>query len=107
MLISKKSAPTISDTYLEQNSQYINVLLEQIHHLPQKEKENKTCIVQVLIENQNDFQNVTKGTQKNRNNFFNKNNIIDKHAKDQVINISDRDIVLQKASRSLLKTDVT
>ena len=63
MVILKKSAPPISDTYPGQNYQYINVLLEQIHHLGQ-ENENKTCIIQELIENQNDFQNITKRTQK-------------------------------------------
>ena len=63
MVILKKSAPPISDTYPEQSSQYINVLLEQIHH-PRQENEYKTCIIQALIENQNNFQNITKGTQK-------------------------------------------
>ena len=50
MVILKKWAPPISDTYPEQNSQHIKVLLEQIHHLRQ-ENENKTCIVRALIEN--------------------------------------------------------
>ena len=63
MVILKKSPPPISDTYPEQNAQYINVLLEQIHHLRQ-ENENKTCIIQPLIENQSDLQNITKWTQK-------------------------------------------
>ena len=63
MVILKKSAPPASDTYPEQNSQCINVLLEQIHHL-RLENQNKTCIIQALNENQNDFQNITKQTQK-------------------------------------------
>ena len=40
MIVLKKSAPPISDTYPEQTFQYINVLLEQIHHLCQ-ENDNK------------------------------------------------------------------
>ena len=44
----------------------------------------------MLTENRNDFQNITKGTQKSRNNDFKKNNITDKHAENHVINISDR-----------------
>ena len=50
----QKSAPPISDTYLQQNSQYINVLLEQIYHLRQENK-NKTCIA-----SHNYFQNIFK-----------------------------------------------
>ena len=88
MIIFKKSAPPVSDIYPEQNSQYINVLLEQIHHLCQ-ENENKTCIIQALNENQNDFQNITNLTQKSRKDDFKRNNITDKHAEDHVINISD------------------
>ena len=34
-------------------------ILEQIHHLCQ-ENETKTCIIEALIENQKDFQNITK-----------------------------------------------
>ena len=87
-IIYISSAPPISDIYPEQNSQFFNVLLEQINHLRQ-ENENKTCIIQALIDNQNDFQNITKGTQESWNNDFKKNNITDKHAEDHVINISD------------------
>ena len=46
--------------------------------------------MQVLIEHRNDFQNITKETQKSRNNDFKKNNTTDKHAENHVINISDR-----------------
>ena len=88
MIIFKKSAPPVSDIYPKQNSQYINVLLEQIHHLCQ-ESENKTCIIQALNENQNDFQNITNLTQKSRKDDFKRTNITDKHAEDHVINISD------------------
>ena len=63
MVILKKSSPPISDTYSEQNFQYINVLLEQIHHLHQ-EKENETSNIQALNEKQSDLENITKWTQK-------------------------------------------
>ena len=108
MFILKKSAPPISDTYPEQISQYINVLLEQIHHLRQENK-NKTCIIQALIENQNDFQNITKGTQNSWNNDFKKNNITDKHAGNQVINISGRYIISSNRFSALpdIKGDMT
>ena len=52
--VFKKSAPPISDTYPEKNSQYINSILEQIDHLRQ-ENQKKICIVQALIEKQNNF----------------------------------------------------
>lgn len=42
-------APSISEGYQEQNSQYITVLLEQINHL-RAENENRTCIIQALVE---------------------------------------------------------
>ena len=45
MVIFKKSSPPIPDAYREQNSQYINVLLEQIHHFRQ---ESKTKVKPVL-----------------------------------------------------------
>ena len=51
MVFLKMSAPPTSDTYPEQNSQYINVLLEQIYHLGE-ENENKTCVIQAPIEKQ-------------------------------------------------------
>ena len=51
MVFLKMSAPPISDTYPEQNSQYVNVLLEQIYHLGE-ENENKTCVIQAPIEKQ-------------------------------------------------------
>ena len=108
MVILKRSAPPISDIYPEQNSQFFNVLLEQINYLRQ-ENENKTCIIQALIDNQNDFQNITKGTQECWNNDFKKNNIIDKHAEDHVINISDRDIVPSNRFSTITnnKSDIT
>ena len=108
MVILKRSAPPISDIYPEQNSQFFNVLLEQINYLRQ-ENENKTCIIQALIDNQNYFQNITKGTQECWNNDFKKNNIIDKHAEDHVINISDRDIVPSNRFSTITnnKSDIT
>ena len=45
----KNSAPSISEGYQEQNSQYITVLLEQINHL-RAENEYRTCIIQALVE---------------------------------------------------------
>ena len=81
IVIFKKSATPISYTY--------PILLEQIHHICQ-ENQSKTCIIQALIENQNDFQNILKGTPKSSNKAFKKNNVADKHAEDHVINISDR-----------------
>lgn len=45
----KNSAPSISEGYQEQNSQYITVLLEQINHL-RAENKNRTCIIQALVE---------------------------------------------------------
>ena len=86
MVILKNSAPPISDTYPKQNSQYINILLEQIHHLRQ---ENENCIIKALTENQNNFQNITKQAQKAGTTTLRKNNMTDKHAEDHVINISD------------------
>ena len=63
--------------------------------------------MQVLIEHRNDFQNITKETQKSRNNDFKKNNITDKHAENHVINISDRYKVYQTGSPPLLITKAT
>ena len=53
---------------------------------------NKTCIIQGLIENQKDFLSIPKGSQTSRNKEFKKNNVIDRHVEDHVINIFDRDI---------------
>ena len=86
MVIFKNSAPPISDTYPKQNSQYINILLEQIHHLCQ---ENENCIIKALTENQNNFQNITKQAQKAGTTTLRKNNMTGKHAEDHVINISN------------------
>ena len=36
-----KSASQVSDTYPEQNSQYINVLLKQIYHIRQEKKSKR------------------------------------------------------------------
>ena len=41
MVLLIKSASPISDTYPEQNSQYINVLLEQIFHIRQEKKRQR------------------------------------------------------------------
>ena len=52
----------------KQNS-LIYQLLEQIHHLCQ-EGENKTSIIQAPIKKQNNFQNITKGTQEKQEHFL-------------------------------------
>ena len=54
---------------LTQTNFSIYQLLEQIHHLCDESK-NKTSIIQAPIENQNNFQNITKGTQKKQENFL-------------------------------------
>ena len=54
---------------LTQTNFSIYQLLEQIHH-PCDESENKTSIIQAPIENQNNFQNITKGTHQKQENFL-------------------------------------
>ena len=75
MIISIRASgyfPKFSTTNIrclpKQNS-LIYQLLEQIHHLCQ-EGENKTSIIQAPIKKQNNFQNITKGTQEKQEHFL-------------------------------------
>ena len=92
MVFFKKSAPPISDTYPEQNSQYIDLILEQIDHLRQEnQKKNLYCsstdwkAEQFLMYKRNEHKK--SGTRTLRKILQQT-----KHAEDHLIHVSDWDI---------------